>query len=160
MKYFFDTEFIESGPRYPIYLLSIGIVADDGREYYAVVDSKEVPRTLASEWVIEHVIMQLDYSIVKKKEVIAKEIVEFVGFQPEFWAYFADYDWVVLCQLYGTMMDLPGSWPMYCLDVKQLAVSLGNPNMPKMVYEDKHHALWDARETKFRYNWLMENFCR
>lgn len=35
----------------------------------------------------------------------------------------ADYDWVVLCQLYGTMMDLPKGWPMYCRDVKQLCDS-------------------------------------
>ncbi len=40
--------------------------------------------------------------------------------RPEFWAYYADYDWVVLCQLFGTMMDLPAHWPMFCMDIKQL----------------------------------------
>lgn len=34
MKYFFDTEFIEDGRT--IDLVSIGIVCEDGREYYAV----------------------------------------------------------------------------------------------------------------------------
>lgn len=33
MKYFFDTEFIEDGKT--IELLSIGIVSEDGREFYA-----------------------------------------------------------------------------------------------------------------------------
>src|SRR4051812_11038169 len=34
MKYFYDTEFLEDGQT--IELISIGIVAEDGREYYAV----------------------------------------------------------------------------------------------------------------------------
>lgn len=40
--------------------------------------------------------------------------------QPEFYAYYADYDWVVFCSLFGTMMDLPKGFPMYCKDLKQL----------------------------------------
>ena len=35
MKYFLDTEFSERGPMWPIQLISIGIVAEDGREFYA-----------------------------------------------------------------------------------------------------------------------------
>lgn len=36
-RYFYDTEFLENGKT--IELISIGIVADDGREYYAVNDA-------------------------------------------------------------------------------------------------------------------------
>lgn len=39
---------------------------------------------------------------------------------PIFYAYYADYDWVVFCQLFGTMMDLPKGFPMYCRDLKQM----------------------------------------
>lgn len=39
--------------------------------------------------------------------------------QPEFYAYFADYDWVLLCSLFGRMIDLPQGFPMYCNDLKQ-----------------------------------------
>lgn len=39
--------------------------------------------------------------------------------KPEFYAYYADYDWVVFCSLFGTMMDLPKGFPMYCNDLKQ-----------------------------------------
>lgn len=39
--------------------------------------------------------------------------------KPVFYAYYADYDWVVFCQLFGTMMDLPEGFPMYCRDLKQ-----------------------------------------
>ncbi len=38
---------------------------------------------------------------------------------PEFYAYFADYDWVVFCSLFGSMIDLPKGFPMYCKDLKQ-----------------------------------------
>ncbi len=37
----------------------------------------------------------------------------------EFYGYYADYDWVLLCSLFGTMMDLPIGFPMYCNDLKQ-----------------------------------------
>ncbi len=38
---------------------------------------------------------------------------------PEFYAYYADYDWVLFCSLFGRMMDLPKGFPMYCRDLKQ-----------------------------------------
>ncbi len=40
--------------------------------------------------------------------------------QPTFYAYYADYDWVVFCSLFGTMMQLPTGFPMYCRDLKQM----------------------------------------
>ena len=49
MRYWFDTEFIEDGKT--IDLLSIGIVSDDGRAYYAT--SAEADRSKASPWVRE-----------------------------------------------------------------------------------------------------------
>jgi len=36
-----------------------------------------------------------------------------------FYAYYADYDWVVFAQLFGKMKDLPKGFPMYCKDLKQ-----------------------------------------
>lgn len=40
--------------------------------------------------------------------------------KPEFYAYYADYDWVVFCSLFGRMIDLPAGFPMYCKDLKQI----------------------------------------
>jgi len=40
--------------------------------------------------------------------------------EPMFYAYFADYDWVAFCWLFGKMIDLPSNFPMYCKDLKQL----------------------------------------
>lgn len=39
---------------------------------------------------------------------------------PELYGYYADYDWVLFCSLFGTMMDLPKGFPMHCRDLKQM----------------------------------------
>jgi hypothetical protein len=70
------------------------------------------------------------------------------------WAYYGDYDWVVLCQLFGTMMDLPEGWPMFAMDVKQLCVSLGDPRLPEQTSAE-HHALSDARWTREAWDFLV-----
>lgn len=64
-------------------------------------------------------------------------------------------DWVALCQLFGTMMDLPKGWPMYCRDVKQLCDDLGNPSLPKQD-STEHHALADARWTRDAHAYLTD----
>lgn len=158
MKYFLDTEFIEDGKT--IDLISIGIVAEDGREYYAI--STEFKARKANQWVKDNVLVHLPKRDVypgmpgygprdwdsarawKSRKQIAAEIVAFVGTAPEFWGYYADYDWVVLCQLYGTMMDLPDGWPMYCRDLQQWRDQLGVQALPPEPAQE-HHALADAR---------------
>jgi 3' exoribonuclease, RNase T-like len=57
MKYFFDTEFIELAEEKTIDLISIGIVAEDGRTYYAI--SEEFDASAASNWVKENVLIKL-----------------------------------------------------------------------------------------------------
>lgn len=122
MKYWFDTEFIESGPREPVYLLSIGIVAEDGREFYAVV--ADAPHEKANDWVKQNVLPHLIpvggqphfYAPHGKIGALVREFISSAE-KPEFWGYYADYDWVVFCQCFGAMIDLPKGWPMYCRDI-------------------------------------------
>lgn len=136
-RIFFDTEFIEDGQT--IDLLSIGLVREDGTTYYA--EPAEADRSRASDWVQEHVLPTLTGPI-KPRTVIAREIVEFVGNAPEFWAWYADYDWVALCQLYGRMVDLPEGWPFYCRDFKQVCDERGI-NLSQD--DSNHNALGDAQ---------------
>lgn len=72
----------------------------------------------------------------KSSKQIASEIKEFIGYKPEwteygsdeftddndiqFFGYYADYDWVLFCSLFGRMIDLPKGFPMYCRDLKQM----------------------------------------
>ena len=205
MKYFLDTEFIEDGKT--IDLISIGIVCEDGREYYAI--NKDCNLSKASDWVQENVINQLPDSFVnpqtahpleiegmlkwKDKATIAQEVAVFLGCRfyfyipepkgfweklwrklpfvsvqekakfvldygvakPEIWAYYADYDWVAFCQLFGKMIDLPQGFPMYCRDIKQECDRLGNPELPKQVNQE-HNALEDARWVKQCYEYLKK----
>ncbi len=154
MRVFMDTEFIEDGKT--IDLISIGLVCEDGMAYYAI--SSECDLSRANPWVQKNVLPYLNYGNVLNvdpipRAVIAAEIVRLVGDKPEFWAYYADYDWVVLCQLFGTMMDLPKGWPMYCRDVKQLCDSIGNPPLPKQI-GGTHNALEDAKWARDAWTFL------
>tara|TARA_R110000851_G_scaffold44245_3_gene108926 strand:- start:1911 stop:2858 length:948 start_codon:yes stop_codon:yes gene_type:complete len=178
-------------------LISIGIVSDDNREYYAVskdFNLKEAwsrfqlkinkqfplgPEENKEYWIRDNVIKPIfeefikkEYALVEKmnrmgvpnsgevkdkftyrrfkkllnrygksNNEIAEEIIEFCGKpimditqkefeqgkeakwnieQPVFYAYYADYDWVVFCWLFGRMIDLPKGFPMYCKDLKQM----------------------------------------
>lgn len=154
MRYFFDTEFYEDGKT--IDLISIGIVAEDGRDFYAV--SQDAQLHLVSSWVRENVLPRLPSYGDKAwmpRETIAEELKAFVIAEPkpELWAYYADYDWVVLCQLFGTMMRIPKGWPMFCRDLKQLSVDVGSPKHPPP--KDEHNALADARWNRDLYAFLM-----
>jgi hypothetical protein len=99
---------------------------------------------------------------------------------PEFYGYYCDYDWVVFCQLFGKMIDLPKGFPMYCFDLKQeldrkvlkcglwinsadlefrinalkFDKDLAYLNYPKQTNE--HNALADARFNKQLHQFLNE----
>lgn len=251
MKYFLDTEFLE-GPqqeKFPISLfrkqtpptidlISIGIVAEDGREYYAIskdfnleeawnrydvetitLGSGKVVPHKKKYWIRENVLKPIynemldkwnkdtvyyigDFSYKtfkyllniygKSNKQIALEVKRFVyedsmnsisgnssqgknDYTPtninkiEFYAYYADYDWVVFCWLFGNMMDLPDGFPMYCKDLKQimdekaktlLAYDLKHALITMKTYKDypkqenEHNALADARWNKKLYEFL------
>lgn len=154
MRFYLDTEFIERGHSHPIELVSVGIVAEDGREFYAVA-SDGWDEAHADDWVKQNVLAHLGDVERMSRDDMAAGIRRFVGLAPEFWAYYADYDWVVFCQLFGRMIDLPQGWPMFCRDVKQLCCDLGNPKLPKQTGTE-HHALADARHCKVMHEWLVD----
>lgn len=152
MRFWFDTEFYEDGKA--IYLISIGIVSEDGREYYAETVSAPL-LARQTDWLRDNVAPHLRGKPAEKlPSELRDEIVAFMGEKPEIWAYYADYDWVALCQIYGRMIDLPKGWPMFCRDVKQLCVSLGDPKLPKQKSAE-HDALADARWAKEAWDFLQ-----
>ena len=166
MRYFLDTEFIENGPSFPLILLSVGIIADNGQEFYAV--NGDAPLELANDWVKANVIPHLGSNKIPITQM-GRAVLDFIAAngmknfdntpsvyeRPEFWGYYADYDWVVFCQLFGTMMDLPKGWPMYCRDLKQWCDQLGNPKLPKQETTE-HNALADAKWNKQAYEFLVK----
>lgn len=127
-------------------LISIGIVAEDGREFYAI--SSEFDESKVNDWVRSNVLPKIPKPKDRMSiDEIAKQIRDFVGNEPEFWAYYADYDWVLLCWCFGAMVDLPPSWPMFCMDFKQHMVErkISKEMLPCQEESSKHDALADAR---------------
>lgn len=165
MRYFLDAEFVEDAELRTIDLISIGIAAEDGRAFYAI--SLEFDQARADEWVKQNVLAKLpprpaaDGDTRRRangpwmsRRQIRKGIREFIGDDiPEFWGYYADYDWVAFCWLFGRMIDLPKGYPAYCRDIKQLMDSLGVESIP-FDPEDKHNALADAEWNRKAYEWL------
>jgi hypothetical protein len=249
MNYYIDTEFLEGtqtkrilgfpvGKTKPtIDLISIGIVAEDGREYYAIskdFNLKEAwnrwqQRTGEGDrnnteprlyWIRENVLKPIWEELVQKwalaeeaanrvncttgynppikftcknfkrlineygktNKQIAEEIkafckpqrkydivqpitIEYSEIQnPVFYGYYADYDWVVFCWLFGKMLDLPNGFPMYCRDLKQMLDESfllrsdiqkpkHHPRYPKQTNE--HNALADARWNKELHEFIQ-----
>jgi hypothetical protein len=169
--YCYDTEFIENGKT--IDLISIGIVCEDGREYYAVNADMPQDRICKHDWLMEHVVPSLPgtgrpYRLdghgawiwvlntrdtaVKPKWVIANEVRDFLlaGDDPQLWAYYGAYDHVALAQLWGTMMALPTGIPMFTHELMQLLEQVQADGVNIWVGKGsaaagEHNALADAR---------------
>jgi hypothetical protein len=257
MKYFLDTEFIEGTQKRPLILkgrlgnwmigypkptidlISIGIVSEDNREYYAISKDFNLneawnrwqQRTGEGDrnniepreyWIRENVLRPIFNELTyldrhddkhswftyknfkylinkygKTNKQIAEEIIKFTSpvqnidktipdhlqvaeqfkidrSNPEFYAYYADYDWVAFCWLFGKMIDLPRGFPKYCIDLKQMldekAIVYDDDNYSQLDIKGKveylktnskypkqtneHNALADARWNKELYEFL------
>ena len=176
-RYWYDCEFLEDGRT--IDLISIGIVVEDGREYYAVNDEIRTNNRLERrirrhDWLMANVVPSLpkpsgdwslnmpkswlfDYNspLVKRPEKIADEVAAFLlaDGPPELWADYGAYDHVALCWLWGPMIDLPSGLPMFTRDIQQEAARLGVTDLPQQT-EGLHNALADARHCRTRWEFL------
>lgn len=152
MRFFYDCEFGVTAP--DVTLISIGVVAEDGREYYAV--SSEFDPMAVHPWVRDNVMPQLPpASTWKPRSTIRAELLDFLGADPVLWAWYGGYDHVALCQLWGAMPELPRAIPRLTLDVRQLWEHLGRPPLPEQT-AGLHDALADARHVKTKWEALAE----
>lgn len=189
--------------RHFIDMISIGIYREDGESYHCL--SSEYRFKDASDWVKDNVIIPIYRQGVhgdarnmhtaksfhkwfgKRNSVIADEVRRFFGCwrDQHFWrapeeievyGYYADYDWVLLCSLFGRMIDLPKGFPMYCKDLKQmldecytyqenkypnetrlqswLEYCKSHPEYP--VNKQEHNAVADAKWNKDLYDFIMQ----
>ena len=150
MKYWLDTEFIARP--FAIDLVSIGLVAEDGRELYA--ESSEADWSKATPWLLENVRPQLEGKGISREEIgYALRTFTDGDRDPVFWGYFPAYDWVGFVGLFGGLEELPFHYPQLCLDIKQWAIELGDPELPHQE-GGRHHALLDARWTRQAWAFL------
>ncbi|MFI5800220.1 hypothetical protein [Streptomyces sp. NPDC051677] len=143
----YDLEFLEDGRT--IELISIGMVCDDGREYYAVNSDADWDRVRKHPWLMQNVwphlplrghksglvtvgggtevrltepgVIDTSNTQVKPRWVIANEVRDFLQATPdaELWANYGAYDHVGLAQLWGPMVRLPEGVPMFTNDIQQ-----------------------------------------
>jgi len=165
MRYYLDTEFDETRLK----MISIGLVSQDNREFYAVNHSYE--RVMAGDWLQANVIPQLfNLEVTKKSGIyqgrepaIAREIMSFLGDDEDaqFWGYYPAWDIVMVHNLFGGYQGVlaqGGKVPLNCYDLKQFAKSCGvtsslNTVVPQ--FKPEHHALTDARWNKFVHEQLI-----
>jgi hypothetical protein len=159
-RYFYDCEFIEDGRI--IDLVSIGVVDERGREFYAV--STEFDERPAVPWVRRNVLDRLPSPADRawrSRERIRDELLEFLleparaepDTEIELWAWYAAYDHVALAQLWGPMTGLPRPIPRFTKDLRQLWDDRGRPALPDAA-DQRHDALVDARHNLARWRVL------
>jgi hypothetical protein len=185
-RVFYDLEFLENGST--IDPISIGMVDDQGREYYAVNELAPWGLIEQHPWLMANVVPSLpqladapaspnlrrtnpcgvdvDDPSVRLPGRIATDVRDFLlldgpnlddlsgGPNVELWAWYGAYDHVALCQLFGTMADLPRGIPMWTNDIRQEAHRAGNPALPEQP-DGVHNALADARHNQVRFNALQ-----
>jgi hypothetical protein len=155
VRYFYDCEFIEDGRT--IELVSIGVVAEDDREFYAV--STQFDPSRAIDWVRKHVLDKLPPPADKAwrpLERIREDLLAFLtapGEPIELWAWMASYDHVALAQLWGDMRALPRVIPRFTHELRQRWEDAGSPPLPPAP-DDQHDALADARHNLARWRTL------
>ena len=152
MRFFYDCEFIEDGTT--IDLVSIGVVGEDGREFYGV--STEFDPTRAGAWVRANVLPKLPSPADpawRSRARLREDLLRFLTSAPgevELWAWIAAYDHVVLCQLWGAMPALPRALPRFTRELRQRWEDAGRPPLPSPT-SDAHDALADARLNRQRW---------
>lgn len=147
MKIFFDTEFLSQ--KNNIEFISIGLVREDGEELHLV--SSECDEETHGWWLKKNVWKKIRHEPRMPLFRIAQMVHLFCGPFPQFWAYYADYDWVCMCNLFGGMMNMPSGWPMFCYDLQQLLCHYPDYKPTLQDKSTEHHALHDAR-------WVYENY--
>jgi 3' exoribonuclease, RNase T-like len=176
VRHFLDCEFLDDGER--IDLISIGLVAEDGRELYACnLDAQlhrchTTPWHVRDGWMRDNVLAKLPSYGNKAwahRDEIKERVLDFMlaprvpghdfktfdGKKIELWGYYSAYDFVAFCQLIGPrMIDMIPLLPKFCRDLKQLSVDVGSPEHPAKP-PGAHNALEDARWNKQLYEFLM-----
>lgn len=165
-RYFFDTEFNEKVPEtFGVDFISIGVVTEDGREYYAVNRDFNRAAAASNEWVARDVVAKLppesewvDLEAIRAGVMALIEPAKTI----EFWAKNNSYDNFVLCRLFGGMMNFrarlaaeKGVEKLYFRDSNTLREVLGRPTLPEQAPETKHDALADARQERREYLYMM-----
>ena len=175
MKLFFDTEF--TGLHQKTTLISIGIISEDGKTFYAeFTDYNEVQiDNWIQVYVIENLILKEqdeNYCFINEGETwvkgdtqkICEHLSEWLSQfdKIEIWSDCLAYDWVLFNNIFGTAFDIPKNIYYIPFDICTLfKIKNVDPDISRELYtglisdERKHNALWDAKVIKACYDKLI-----
>jgi hypothetical protein len=176
MKIFFDTEF--TGLHQMTTLISIGLVAEDGKSFYA--ELTDYDKSQVDEWIEEYVISNLKpldvtwntnpnaWEFVGDTKRVAVALSRWLSqFDAvEMWSDCLAYDWVLFNNLYGHAFSIPENVYYIPFDICTLFKMNGiDPDIgreefamyPKSHEQKKHNALWDAMVIKACYEKLVKS---
>lgn len=176
MNIYFDTEF--TGLHQKTTLMSIGLVADDGKTFYCELtdyDKKQV-----DQWIRDNVInnfklndfekvlfpydgekeYEIKCNLKELKEQLTKWLSQYEHI--EVWSDCLSYDWVLFNQIWGHAFDIPKNVFYIPFDISTLMKIKGvDPDINREEFSGcsdglKHNALWDAQVIKECYKKLMK----
>lgn len=160
MRYFYDTEFDQTATGYD--LISIGVVAEDGRSYEAVSAEADWDRIGQNGWLMDNVVPHLPPEQEwKPRRTIAEELFLFLTEDdrpPELWGWFTSWDHTCLTKLYGGIPS-PSWLPDFTHDLRAVVEYADLPgsvfrNLP--IFGVNHSALEDAWKTKESFDIVAE----
>ncbi|MBE9029167.1 3'-5' exoribonuclease [filamentous cyanobacterium LEGE 11480] len=170
MQVFFDTEF--TGLRQATTLISIGLIAADGRTFYAEFNDYDASQL--NDWLWEHVMpylqlldtdvmtppLDLTHHLMKAdRPRVTRALTEWLAqFETvELWADYPAYDWVLFGELFGGGLNIPKNIANNALDVATLLKAAGvdvqvdRQEFAGMTEMNLHNALDDAKLAKACY---------
>jgi hypothetical protein len=172
-KIFFDTEF--TGLHKDTTLISIGLVSEDGRTFYAEFNNYN--RKQVDDWIKENVLVNLRFENggqwmplldlehhemkCESGEIwssLDKWLEQFESV--EMWSDCLSYDWVLFCDLFQGAMNIPKNVYYIPFDICTLMKAKGiDPDINREEYAGiegkKHNALHDAKVIKACYEKLI-----
>lgn len=161
MKIFFDCEF--TGLRQDTTLISIGLIAEDGRSFYAQLTDYDEGQV--NDWIRDNVIANLkpmtevwNYDpacceVHGNTRLVAHSLGKWLAQfdRCEMWGDCLAYDWVLFCNLFGHAFKIPENVYYIPFDICTLFYADGiDPDINREEFAEmengstKHNALWDA----------------
>lgn len=174
---YFDTEF--TGLHKNTTLISIGIISDNNKTFYA--ELTDYDKSQVDDWIKTNVISNLLFEDEKKNIVISDDekkyqikgdskflkthLTEWLSkfSEVEIWSDCLSYDWVLFCDIFGTVFDIPKNVYYIPFDISTLfKLKRIDPDISREEFtgtndnKNKHNALFDAKVIKKCYEKLVK----
>jgi hypothetical protein len=156
MRYFFNCKFEPKtvDGRFVIDLISIGIVRENGRRFYA--EREGFDWSTADPWLVVNVKPHLTGD-TEPLSSIRDRVLSFINSaNPEFWAYVGAYNWLCLMEIVGGIPKRPTHWPNRYREIMDLvdAYGLSKSDLPEQI-GPAHNALNDAEWGRQAHHFIV-----